>query len=127
MFNLSKTKEQLNKLTNHLSLGILGTVAAIAPQSAESQERQIEEVVVSATKHTHTHTHTDALVYRNSLTRSFSIYILPPGRCCTNITRRSGIDRKQVISKQPEITKAPGFLQRLRKTTTFPTRSLAFS
>ena len=50
MFNLSKTKEQLNKLTNHLSLGILGTVAAIVPQNAESQDRQIEEVVVSATK-----------------------------------------------------------------------------
>jgi outer membrane receptor protein involved in Fe transport len=50
MFNLSKTKEQLGKITNHLSLGILGTVAAIVPQTAESQERQIEEVVVSATK-----------------------------------------------------------------------------
>jgi outer membrane receptor protein involved in Fe transport len=50
MFNLSKTKEHLNKLTNHLSLGILGTVAAIVPQTAESQDRQIEEVVVSATK-----------------------------------------------------------------------------
>ena len=50
MFNLSKTKENLNKLTNHLSLGILGTVAAIVPQTAESQDRQIEEVVVSATK-----------------------------------------------------------------------------
>jgi len=50
MFNLSKTKERLNKLTNHLSLGILGTVAAIVPQTAESQDRQIEEVVVSATK-----------------------------------------------------------------------------
>ena len=47
---LSKTKDQLNKLTNHLSLGILGTVAAIVPQNAESQDRQIEEVVVSATK-----------------------------------------------------------------------------
>jgi hypothetical protein len=33
MFNLSKTKEHFNKLTNHLSLGILGTVAAIVPQS----------------------------------------------------------------------------------------------
>ena len=50
MINLSKTKEKLNKLTNHLSLGILGTVAAIVPQNAESQDRQIEEVVVSATK-----------------------------------------------------------------------------
>ena len=50
MINLSKTKDQLNKLTNHLSLGILGTVAAIVPQNAESQDRQIEEVVVSATK-----------------------------------------------------------------------------
>jgi len=50
MINLSKTKEKLNKLTNHLSLGILGTVAAIVPQNAESQDRQIEEVVVSSTK-----------------------------------------------------------------------------
>jgi outer membrane receptor protein involved in Fe transport len=50
MFNLSKTKEHLNKLTNRFSLGVLGAVAAIVPQAAESQERQIEEVVVSATK-----------------------------------------------------------------------------
>lgn len=50
MINLSKTKDQLNKLSNHISLGILGTVAAIVPQNAESQDRQIEEVVVSATK-----------------------------------------------------------------------------
>ena len=50
MFNLSKTKEHLNKFTNRFSLGILGAVAAIVPQAAESQERQIEEVVVSATK-----------------------------------------------------------------------------
>jgi outer membrane receptor protein involved in Fe transport len=50
MFNLSKTKEHLNKFTNRFSLGVLGAVAAIVPQAAESQERQIEEVVVSATK-----------------------------------------------------------------------------
>ena len=50
MLNLSKAKEGINKITSHLSLGILGTVAAMAPQSVESQERQIEEVVVSATK-----------------------------------------------------------------------------
>ncbi len=50
MFNFINTKEQLNKIKNKLSLGVLGTVAAIVPQTAESQERQIEEVVVSATK-----------------------------------------------------------------------------
>ena len=48
MFNLINTKEQLNKIKNKL-LGVLG-VAAMIPQTAESQERQIEEVVVSATK-----------------------------------------------------------------------------
>ena len=50
MFNLINTKEQLNKIKNKLSLGVLGVVAAMIPQTAESQERQIEEVVVSATK-----------------------------------------------------------------------------
>ncbi len=50
MFNLINTKEQLNKIKNKLSLGVLGIVAAMIPQTAESQERQIEEVVVSATK-----------------------------------------------------------------------------
>ena len=50
MFNLIKTKEQLNNLKNKVSLGVLGAVAAMIPQTAESQERQIEEVVVSATK-----------------------------------------------------------------------------
>ena len=50
MFNIEKAKGKFNYLSNKISLGILGTVAAIAPQSAESQERQIEEVVVSATK-----------------------------------------------------------------------------
>ena len=50
MLNLTKAKDNINKITSHLSIGILGTVAAMAPQSAESQERQIEEVVVSATK-----------------------------------------------------------------------------
>jgi outer membrane receptor protein involved in Fe transport len=50
MFNFINTKEQLNKITNKLSLGVLGAVAAMVPQTAESQERQIEEVVVSATK-----------------------------------------------------------------------------
>jgi outer membrane receptor protein involved in Fe transport len=50
MLNLSKAKESINKITSHLSLGILGSVAAMAPQAVESQERQIEEVVVSATK-----------------------------------------------------------------------------
>ena len=50
MFNLDKVKEQLYKYSNKLSIGILGSVAAIVPQTAESQDRQIEEVVVSATK-----------------------------------------------------------------------------
>ena len=50
MFNFINTKEQLNKIKNKLSFGVLGAVAAIVPQTAESQERQIEEVVVSATK-----------------------------------------------------------------------------
>ena len=50
MFNLDKVKDQLAKYSNKLSIGILGSVAAIVPQSAESQDRQIEEVVVSATK-----------------------------------------------------------------------------
>jgi len=50
MLNLSRAKESINKITSHLSLGIMGTVAAMAPQAVESQERQIEEVVVSATK-----------------------------------------------------------------------------
>ena len=50
MFNLDKVKEQLSKYSNKLSIGILGSVAAIVPQTAESQDRQIEEVVVSATK-----------------------------------------------------------------------------
>ncbi|MDB4135245.1 TonB-dependent receptor plug domain-containing protein [Gammaproteobacteria bacterium] len=50
MLNLSRAKESINKITSHLSLGILGSVAAMAPQAVESQERQIEEVVVSATK-----------------------------------------------------------------------------
>ena len=50
MLNLSRAKESINKITSHLSLGILGSVAAMTPQAVESQERQIEEVVVSATK-----------------------------------------------------------------------------
>ena len=50
MLNLSRAKESINKITSHLSLGILGSVAAMSPQAVESQERQIEEVVVSATK-----------------------------------------------------------------------------
>ena len=50
MFNLDKVKEQFSKYSNKLSIGILGSVAAIVPQTAESQDRQIEEVVVSATK-----------------------------------------------------------------------------
>ena len=50
MFNLDKVKNQLTKYSNKLSIGILGSVAAIVPQAAESQDRQIEEVVVSATK-----------------------------------------------------------------------------
>jgi len=50
MFNLDKVKEQFTKYSNKLSIGILGSVAAIVPQAAESQDRQIEEVVVSATK-----------------------------------------------------------------------------
>ena len=50
MFNLIKTKEQLNNIKNKVSLGVLGTVAAMIPQTAEAQDRQIEEVVVSATK-----------------------------------------------------------------------------
>ena len=50
MFNLDKVKERLTKYSNKLSIGILGSVAAIVPQTAESQDRQIEEVVVSATK-----------------------------------------------------------------------------
>ena len=49
MFNLDKVKEQFTKYSNKLSIGILGSVAAIVPQTAESQDRQIEEVVVSAT------------------------------------------------------------------------------
>ena len=48
MFDLVKTK--INKINNKISLGVLGAVAAMVPQTAESQERQIEEVVVSATK-----------------------------------------------------------------------------
>ena len=50
MFNFINTKEQLNKITNKLSLGVLGAVAAIVPQTADAQDRVIEEVVVSATK-----------------------------------------------------------------------------
>lgn len=50
MLNLIRTKEQLSKIKNHISLGILGSVAAIIPQAVDGQERQIEEVVVSATK-----------------------------------------------------------------------------
>ncbi|MBL88325.1 MAG: TonB-dependent receptor, partial [Gammaproteobacteria bacterium] len=50
MFNLIKTKEQLNRIKNKFSLGVLGAIAAMVPQTAEGQERQIEEVVVSATK-----------------------------------------------------------------------------
>ena len=50
MFNLIKTKEQLNNIKNKVSLGVLGAVAAMIPQTAEAQDRQIEEVVVSATK-----------------------------------------------------------------------------
>jgi iron complex outermembrane receptor protein len=50
MFNFDRVKEQLAKYSNKLSIGILGSVAAIVPQTAESQDRQIEEVVVSATK-----------------------------------------------------------------------------
>ena len=50
MFNFINTKEQLNKITNKLSLGVLGVVAAIVPQTADAQDRVIEEVVVSATK-----------------------------------------------------------------------------
>ena len=50
MFNLIKTKEQLNIIKNKVSLGLLGAVAAMIPQTAEAQDRQIEEVVVSATK-----------------------------------------------------------------------------
>tara|TARA_B100000575_G_scaffold150687_1_gene120135 strand:- start:4364 stop:6928 length:2565 start_codon:yes stop_codon:yes gene_type:complete len=50
MFNLINTKEQLNKIKNKLSLGVLGAVAAVVPQTTEAQDRQIEEVVVSATK-----------------------------------------------------------------------------
>lgn len=50
MFNLTNTKEQLNKVLNKVSLGVLGSFAAIVPQTAEAQDRQIEEVVVSATK-----------------------------------------------------------------------------
>ena len=50
MFNLDKVKQQFSKYSNKLSIGILGSVAAIVPQTAESQDRQIEEVVVSATK-----------------------------------------------------------------------------
>ena len=49
MFNLDKVKERLAKYSNKLSIGILGSVAAIVPQTAESQDRQIE-VVVSAKK-----------------------------------------------------------------------------
>ena len=36
MFNLINTKEQLNKIKNKLSLGVLGVVAAMIPQTAES-------------------------------------------------------------------------------------------
>ena len=50
MFNLIKTKEQINIIKNKVSLGLLGAVAAMIPQTAEAQDRQIEEVVVSATK-----------------------------------------------------------------------------
>tara|TARA_B100001057_G_scaffold494309_1_gene590593 strand:+ start:18155 stop:20638 length:2484 start_codon:yes stop_codon:yes gene_type:complete len=50
MFNLVNTKEQLNKIKNKVSLGLLGAVAAMIPQTAEGQDRQIEEVTVSATK-----------------------------------------------------------------------------
>ena len=48
MFNLDKVKDQLTKYSNKLSIGILGSVAAIVPQAAESQDRQIEEVVALA-------------------------------------------------------------------------------
>lgn len=50
MFNLEKVKNNFNIISNKFSLGFLGAIAAIVPQSAESQERQIEDVVVTATK-----------------------------------------------------------------------------
>ena len=37
MFNLDKVKDQLAKYSNKLSIGILGSVVAIVPQSAESR------------------------------------------------------------------------------------------
>ena len=55
MFDLVKTKEQLNNIKNKVSLGVLGAVAAMIPQTAESQERQIEEVV--AVSYTHLRAH----------------------------------------------------------------------
>jgi hypothetical protein len=44
MLNLIKTKE-LNNIKNKISLGVLGAVAAMIPQTAESQERQIEKLL----------------------------------------------------------------------------------
>jgi len=50
MFNLEKVKKNFNVIFNKFSLTFFGAIAALAPQSAESQERQIEDVVVTATK-----------------------------------------------------------------------------
>ena len=43
MFNLDKVKEQLSKYSNKLSIGILGSVAAIVPQTAESQDSKLRK------------------------------------------------------------------------------------
>ena len=44
------SKEYISNLKTNVALGVLGTVAAVMPQTGISQERVIEEIVVSAQK-----------------------------------------------------------------------------
>ena len=76
MFNLDKVKDQLTKYSNKLSIGILGSVAAIVPQAAESQDRQIEEVVVSATGRNTPYEGTIDSYMRVSMSNISQIFIL---------------------------------------------------
>ena len=52
MKNLSDlySKEYISNIKTNLAIGVLGTVAAVMPQTGNSQERVIEEIVVSAQK-----------------------------------------------------------------------------
>jgi len=44
------SKEYISNIKTNVALGVLGTVAAVMPQTGISQERVIEEIVVSAQK-----------------------------------------------------------------------------